>query len=50
MVEVDEEEVVKESPSLVRKNSKKSDISKGKGQVSEKVILSENDDEVEKEK
>lgn len=49
-VTIEDEEAGMEEPSLVRKHSKKSDASKGKGKMSEKAIPSEDDEEVEKAK
>lgn len=49
VVNIDDEEAMKEESPPVRKNSKKIAASKGKRPVSEKEILSEEVDEVEKE-
>lgn len=41
VVDIDDEVVVKEAPSLIIKNSKNSFTGKGEGKVFEKVVLSE---------
>lgn len=49
VVEVDDEDIVKDTSPLVRKNSKKNIALKGKNPVSEKEIVRDVADEVEKE-
>lgn len=50
VMDIDDEEAWKEAPLLVKKNSNKSVVVKGKGKVHEKEIPSEEDEDVEKEK